>query len=137
MVKKQKKVEVKNSNNLDKTQQSIPQEKIGDEPKYWRFVFWGIAAVLLCLMMINADSVGSGGDDLWYGTNGEFVLRYYLDGDTSCLDYSKIEYHNMTPNFKIKYFAETTNLAVSFFKTNARSGSARPGPLRPVRSGCR
>lgn len=105
MVKKQKKVEVKNSNNLDKTQQSIPQEKIGDEPKYWRFVFWGIAAVLLCLMMINADSVGSGGDDLWYGTNGEFVLRYYLDGDTSCLDYSKIEYHNMTPNFKIKYFA--------------------------------
>ena len=32
-------------------------------------------------------------------------MRYYLDQDTSCLDYSKVEYHNMTPNQGIKYFA--------------------------------
>ena len=81
---------------------------VNDQPVesvWWKYFFWVIAAIILLLMMLNANSVGSGGDDLWYATNGEFVLRYYLDGDTSCLDYSKIEYHNMTHNYPIKYFA--------------------------------
>lgn len=107
MVKKQQKSEVKSPNNNNENQQLVTQTKIGEESKHWRFVFWSIAAVLFLLMMINANSVGSGGDDLWYETHGEYVLRYYLDGDTTCINYSttKDNYHNMSCNFNIKYFA--------------------------------
>ena len=90
------------SDDLNKSATEIEQPV---ESKWWKFIFGGVAAIILLLMMLNANSVGSGGDDLWYGTNGEFVLRYYLDGDTSCLDYSKIDYHNMTHNYGLKYFA--------------------------------
>lgn len=87
------------------TQPVLEQPVLPSEHAYWKYIFWGIAAIILSLMMINANTVGSGGDDLWYVTNGEFVLRYYVDHDTTCLDYSKTEYHNMTRNFELKYFA--------------------------------
>jgi tetratricopeptide (TPR) repeat protein len=96
---------VTTTNQQNDTEKNITGNVNQVESKWWKYAFWGIAAIIMFLMMLNANSVGSGGDDLWYGTNGEFVLRYYLDGDTSCLDYSKVEYHNMTPNYRIKYFA--------------------------------
>lgn len=71
----------------------------------WRFVFVGLGAIILLLMVLNARYTGSGGDCLWYETNGEYILKYYLDGDTSCWDYSKVTYHNMTPIAKIKWYA--------------------------------
>lgn len=90
--------------NKDSDQVQIKAEMV-NENHIWKWIFWGCAAILLLVMILNANSAGSGGDDLWYGTHGEMVLKYYLDKDTSCLDYSKTEYHNMTNNFGIKYFA--------------------------------
>lgn len=96
-------------NSMQQQMPTISDNKIVDNntPKdsIWKWIFVGLAAFLLAIMVLNATSAGSGGDDLWYGTHGEMVLKYYLDKDTSCLDYSKLEYHNMTPNFGIKYFA--------------------------------
>ena len=93
----------------NKTQNDLEKEKVdvtsSPEHPFFKYFFGGIAIILFILMLFNAKSTGSGGDCLWYETNGEYILKYYIEGDTSCWDYSKVTYHNMTPIAKIKWYA--------------------------------
>lgn len=89
------------NNKPQKKVQPNPTKKVENLPiiekpeqSYWKYLFWGAAAVILVLMLANARTVGHGGDDLWYLAHGKFTLNYFLDKDTTVFDYSNVEdYH--------------------------------------------
>ena len=69
------------------------------ETHCWKYVFWGIAALIMILMTLNVRTIGHGGDDLWYLAHSKFALNYYIDKDTTVFDYSNVsDYHvNLVP----------------------------------------
>ena len=89
-------------NKQQKHVQQKPAKKIENPPivnkpehPCWKKLFWGIAAIILVLMMINASSVGHGGDDLWYVAHGKFTLNYFLDKDTTVFNYNNVDDYNV------------------------------------------
>lgn len=84
------------TDNQNTQDSSLSQNSRNTSTSRWsKCLFYSTAAVILILMLLNASSVGSGGDDLWYVAHGKFTLDYYIDGDTTVLDYSQVDDYNV------------------------------------------
>lgn len=65
------------------------------------FHFKCIVLLIGISMMIVAWHCGSGGDDILDGANGRYALKYYCEGDTTFVDYTKAPDVGMT---HLKYY---------------------------------
>ncbi|GHT13145.1 hypothetical protein AGMMS4956_08850 [Bacteroidia bacterium] len=53
-------------------------------------IFWGLSALLLVIMLAIAPFTGATTDEsLIDGTHGKYALKYYLDGDTTFVNYPR------------------------------------------------
>ena len=55
------------------------------------YVFWGLLVLFAIIFAVSGLRVGCIGDEWIDGMNGKYSLEYYVNGDTTFMDYSKAE----------------------------------------------
>lgn len=90
---------------------NMQKERINENP-IWKWIFWGVAALGLVVIMLLSRGAGNSGDEHFHLEQAEHVYNYYATGgedSTAAV---------VTPNYNLPYYGQSVdNLAYFITKT--------------------